>query len=358
MVKSRVYTQAHAERRRNLLLLMALAGLTASVPPLWAQARPPALEKSRIAIAVSGRSALFYLPLCIADQLGFFKAEGLDVEISEVTGIARAQQAALSGSADVVCGWLENTVQAQTNKQFFQAFVLMCRAPQMALGVSVKTLPGYQNLRDLAGKRVGIAAPGTPSHTVAHGALARAGLRSVDMALVSVGTAAGAVAALRAGQIDALCYSDPLMTQLEQKNELRIVADTRTLRGTADIFGGLMPATCLYAPQEFIDKNPRTVQALTDAIVHALKWLQTAGVSDLMRAVPEAFFAGDRALYISAFAKMREAIALDGSIPADGASNLLSALYAAEPTLRQEKIVLARTYTNAFALKAKQQFKA
>ncbi len=228
----------------------------------------------------------------------------------------------------------------------------------MVLGVSLKALPDYKNLQDLRGKRVGIAAPGTPSHLVAHGALAHAGVRLGDMMLVSVGTPAGALAALRAGQIDALCYSDPLMTQLEQKNELRIVADTRSLRGTADIFGGTMPSTCLYAQQEFVEKNPRTIQALTDAIVRALKWLQTAGVSDLMRVVPEAYFAGDRALYLSTFAKMREAISLDSVIPPEGAKTMLNALYAAEPTLRQENIALQRTYTNVYALKAKQRFEA
>ena len=304
-----------------------------------------------------GKSALYYLPLTIAEQMGFFKAEGLDVEINELAGIARAQQAALAGSTDVVCGWVENTLYAQAGKQYFQAFVLQCRAPQMALGVSTKALPDFKNLQDLRGKRVGIVAPGTPSHTVAHGALARAGVRLSDMVLISVGTATGALAALRAGQIDALCYSDPLMTQLEQKNELRIVADTRSLRGTAEIFGGPMPSTCLYALQDFVDKNPNTVQALTNATVRALKWLQTAGVSDLMRAVPETYFAGDRALYISAFTKMREAIALDGLIAPENAKSLLGALLAAEPGLRQEKLDMQRTYTNAFAIKAKQKYK-
>ena len=344
--------------RRRLLFGLAGTGLWAQpFGEALAQAKPPVLEKPRITIAVAGKNALFYLPLTIAEQLGFFKLEGLDVEIAEVAGVARAQQAVLAGSADVVCGWLENLVFAQKNKQFFQAFVLQCRAPQVALGVSIKTLPDYGSVQDLRGKRVGIAAPGTPSHTVAHTVLARAGLRGDEMELVSVGTPAGALAALRSGQIDALSYMDPWMTLLEQKNELRIVADTRNLKGTAAVFGGAMPATCLYASQEFVEKNPKVIQALTNGVVHALSWLQTAGVSDLMRAVPEPYFAGDRALYLSAFAKMREAIAIDGLIPPEGAANMLSALYAAEPTLRQEKLALQRMYTNTFAAQARKRFR-
>ena len=48
-----------------------------------------------------------------------------------------------------------------------------------------------------------------------------------------------------------------------------------------------MPAGCLYAPSEFILKNPGTCQALAHAVVHSLKWLQTAGPSDMIKTVPE-----------------------------------------------------------------------
>ncbi len=117
-------------QRRDLLHLIAMAGLTAAAQPgAWAQGKAESPEKTRITIAVPSKSALFYLPLTIAEQLGHFKAKGLDVEITETQGIARAQQAVLAGTADVVSGWLENTVLPQTNKQFFQAFVLQCRAP-------------------------------------------------------------------------------------------------------------------------------------------------------------------------------------------------------------------------------------
>jgi NitT/TauT family transport system substrate-binding protein len=315
------------------------------------------LEKKSITIAAANKTALAYLPLTLAEQLGYFALEGLTLEVTEPPSPVRAQQLASSGAADMVCGWIENTLALQAKGQPFSAFVLMGRAPQIAVGVSVKAMPEFKTLADLAGKKVGIVAPGTPSHTVAHAVLARAGLRLGDMNFVSVGTASGALAALRAGQIEAISYFDPLITMLEQRGELRLVADTRTVRGTTLACGGDMPASCLFATPEFIQKHPVTTQAATHAIVRALKWLQTAGVSDLLKTVPESYFAGDRALYFAAFARMREAIALDGLISPGGVRNTLDAMRNAEPLLRTEAIDPAKCFTNAFAQKSKQRFK-
>ena len=163
---------------------------------------------------------------------------------------------------------------------------------------------------------------------------------------------------MRSGQIDAMSNTDPVMTMLEQRGEVKIISDTRTLKGTIDVFSGPMPAACLYAPAEFVQKNPNTCQALTNAIVHGLKWLQTAGPSDIIKTVPEGYLLGDRALYLASFNKVREAIALDGLIPEEGAQTALRALASFEPSIKPDKIDLGRTYTNEFARRAKDKFKA
>jgi NitT/TauT family transport system substrate-binding protein len=146
------------------------------------------------------------------------------------------------------------------------------------------------------------------------------------------------------------------MTTLEQRGEVRIVADTRSLKGTVDLFGGPMPATCLYAATEFLEKNPVTVQALTSAAVHGLKWLQTAGPSDLMKTVPEVYLLGDRALYLAAFDRVRESISPDGLMPVDGPATVLKALAAFDSSIRSERTELIRTYSNEFAKKVKDPF--
>jgi len=142
--------------RRSFALLGAAA---LAAPALHAQGRP---EKSKIAIAVGGKAAFYYLPLTISEQLGYFKAEGLDVEISDFAGGSKALQALMGGSADVVSGAYEHTINMQARNQFIQSIVLMGRAPQIALGVSTKAMPRYRGLADLRGKKIGVSAPARP----------------------------------------------------------------------------------------------------------------------------------------------------------------------------------------------------
>jgi NitT/TauT family transport system substrate-binding protein len=347
--------------RRSLVSRRVFSGAGAAVvaasamPALRAQ---PRLEKSKLALAVGGKAAFYYLPLTISDQLGFFKAEGLDIEISDFVGGAGALQAVVGGSADVCSGAFEHTINLQSKNQIFQAFVLQGRAPQIAFGVSVRNMPNYTTIADLRGKKIGVSAPGSSTNMMANLVLSRGGLKATDVSFIGVGTAADALTALRSGLIDAISNTDPVMTMLEQKGDVKIISDTRTLKGTLEVFGGTMPAACLYAPREFIQKNPNTCQALTNAIVRGLKWLQTSGPGDIIKTVPESYLLGDRALYLASFNKIRESISLDGIIPEDGPRTALKALASFDPAIKPEKIDLAKTYTNEFARRAKERFQA
>ena len=144
--------------RRTFALGAAATAAAVAAPTLRAQ---PRIEKPKLALAVGGKSAFYYLPLTISEQLGYFKAEGLDVEISDFAGGAKALQALMGNSADVVSGAYEHTINMQAKNQFIQSIVLMGRAPQIAMGVSTKAMPNYRGLADLRGKKIGVSAPGS-----------------------------------------------------------------------------------------------------------------------------------------------------------------------------------------------------
>ena len=342
-------------KRRTFTTAAALGAVAISAPFVHAQGK---LEKTRVSIAVGGKAAFYYLPLTISEQLGYFKTEGLDVEISDFAGGSRALQAVVGGSADVCSGAFEHTINLQAKNQYFQCFVLQGRAPQIAVGVSTKNMPAYKTIADLKGKKIGVSAPGSSTNMVANLVLSRGGVKASDVSYIGVGVAAGALTALRAGQIDAISNTDPVMTMLEQKGDMKIISDTRTLTGTQEVFGGPMPAACLYASSEFIQKNPNTCQALANAIVHGLKWLQTAGPGDIIKTVPETYLLGDRALYLASFDKVRESIAVDGLVPSEGPKTALTAIGSFDNTVKPEKIDIDKLYTNDFAKRAKDKFKA
>ena len=104
--------------RRTFTSAAALVAASIAAPALRAQGK---LEKTKVAIAVGGKAAFYYLPLTISEQLGYFKSEGLDVEISDFAGGSKALQALVGGSADVVSGAYEHTINMQSKNQWIQA---------------------------------------------------------------------------------------------------------------------------------------------------------------------------------------------------------------------------------------------
>ena len=338
-------------QRRTFMLA---AGVAAAAPTSIALGQ--ALEKPKLTLAVGGKNLLYYLPLTIAEQLGYFKAEGLDLTIADFAGGSQALRAVVGGSADVVSGAFEHTVNMQAKGQRLRAFVLQGRAPQIVLGVNPKTMPNYKTVADLKGKKIGVSAPGSSTNVMANFVLAKAGLKPTDVSIIGVGTSSGAVAAMRSGQIDALSNLDPVITLLQRSGDLKIVSDTRVVAESDKVFGGPMPAACLYAPQTFIDKNPNTVQALANAIVRADKWIQAAGPADIVKTVPESFLLGDRAVYIDAFLAAKGALSSDGMIPEGGAETARRALASIDPEIANAKLDLGAVYTNEFVKKANAKY--
>ena len=338
-------------QRRHLLL----AG-TAAIVAAPRLVRAQALEKPKATIAVGGKNLLYYLPLTIAEQRGYFKDEGLDLQIVDFAGGSRALQAVVGGSADVVSGAFEHTLNMQFKGQPMRAFVLQGRAPQIVLAVSNKTMAGYKGVADLKGKKIGVTAPGSSTNVMANFVLAQAGLKPTDVSIVGVGASQGAVAAMRAGQIDAISNLDPVITLLQRSGDLKVVSDTRIVAESDRVFGGPMPAACLYAQQSFIDKHPNTVQAMTNAIVRADKWIQGAGAKDIIEAVPESFLLGDRAVYIDAFLAAKGALSPDGLIPEKGAATALRALASIDDKIGAAKLDLNAVYTNELVKKANAKY--
>jgi NitT/TauT family transport system substrate-binding protein len=323
--------------------------------PVHSQGR---FEKAKVNLAVAGKTSFYYLPLVVAEQLGFFEAEGIALEIVDLPSPLRAQQALTSGGADVVCGAFEHLINMHSKQQLVQSFVSLGRAPQMAMGVCLKNMPNYKRMADLRGKKIGIAAPGTGTNMMVNLLLQRAGLPQSEVSYIGVGTTAGAISAVRSGQIDAICNLEPAMTQLELKGEIKIIADSRTLRGTQAIFGGDMPGACFYAMPEYILKNKQTIQALSNAIVRALKWLQTAGPRDLIRGLPDANLLGDRGLFLATYQNMRESISLDGVTGDEAARLSLKVMSSFDAVVNAERLDISKAYTNMFAKQSKSQFDA
>ena len=227
--------------------------------------------QDKVRIAVGGKSAVFYLPLSVAERLGAFKEAGLDVEIADVASGGRTLQAIVGGSAEIGIGTFDHAIQMQAKNQPVVALLQYGRYPGFVLAMMAGKADRYKSPKDLKGMKIGVTSPGSSTHFMAAYMLVRAGFKPDDASFVGTGTTSTAVAAARRAEIDAIVSSDPMMTLMESDKLVKVVADTRTPEGTQAVYGGPYPGGVIYATPAYIEKNPKAVQAVVNAFVRALE---------------------------------------------------------------------------------------
>jgi len=339
-------------RLMRALAAFTLAGLFAA--GAWAQAP----EKKKITIAVGGKSLFYYLPLTVAERKGYFKDEGLEVEIPDFPGGARALQALVGGSADMVSGAYEHTINMAAKKQPIKAVVLQARYSSIALVMSKERAAKYRSGKDLKGLKIGVTAPGSSTNMFVNNLLAKDGLKPTDVSIVGVGTGAGAVAAMEKGEIDAISNLDPVLTQLESTGKFVAVADSRTERGMKEIYGGDYHASVIYITEEYIRKYPNTVQAVVNAIVRADKWVAKATPQEIVDLMPNEYKAGNPSLYKEGLLKNMIGYSENGELSLKAAENVYKVLRQFEPSVMAAgKMDLNATFDNSFVKKANAKYK-
>jgi NitT/TauT family transport system substrate-binding protein len=330
------------------LVLGALGlGLT-----LAQSAHAQAVEKPDVTLAVGGKSGLYYLPLSITERLGYFKDQGLNVTINDFAGGAKSLQALLGGSVDVVTGAYEHTIRMQARGQDVKAVLELGRFPGFVLGVRKEKAASVKSFKDLKGFKIVVSAPGSATHFFVNALIGKEGLKPEDVSIISVGSSATAVAAIKRGEIDAISNVDPAMSKLEQDGDIVVLADTRTEEGNMKLFGGTNPAAVLYLKADFADKYPNTTQHLVNALYKGLQWLKTAGVDDIVKTMPEEYYLGDKSVYQRAVRASLEMYSKTGVITEKGMQNAYQLLAQFDPELKGAKVDLAKTFDDRFVRKA------
>jgi NitT/TauT family transport system substrate-binding protein len=308
-----------------------------------------AAAQTKVTIAIGGASCLCYLPTVLAKQLGEYEKAGVNVDMVDFMGGSQALTAVLGGSADVVSGYFDHCVNLAAKGQSLQAFVVYDRFPGLVLVVSPKQTGSIKSVKDLAGKKVGVSAPGSSTHYFLNFLLKKNGVASDSVGVIGIGLGATAVAAMEQGSVDAAVMLDPSVTLLQGKNkDLRILSDTRTQKDDIDVFGGDYPGGALYTRADWIEKNPKAAQALTTAIVNTLKWIHTHTPEEIMAKMPEELVGADKALYLAALKNTIPMYSQTGKMDPKGAEAVLAVFSQSSPDVAKANIDLSKTYTNKF----------
>ncbi|KIZ46060.1 MULTISPECIES: ABC transporter substrate-binding protein [Rhodopseudomonas] len=323
---------------RLLATLMALT-LTSGI----------AAAQSKVTMAIGGGACLCYLPTVLAKQLGEYDKAGVSVELVDLKGGSHALRAVLGGSADVVSGYFDHCVNIAAKNQSMQAFVVYDRYPGLVLAVAPGRTSDIKSIKDLAGKKVGVSAPGSSTDFFLKYLLNKNGVDPASVAVIGVGLGATSVAAMQQGQIDAAVMLDPAVTVLQgEHKDLRILSDTRTEHDTQAVFGGDYPGGALYATTAWIAAHEKEAQALTNAIVATLGWIHSHTPEEIMAKMPPGMVGQDPALYLAALKNTLPMYSLTGKMDPKGAEAVLAVFAESSPEVAKAKIDVTKTYTNRF----------
>jgi sulfonate transport system substrate-binding protein len=336
----------------------AAAALFLVIAPALAQT--PKLEKTRISLSVGGSiSQMNKVAYFVALNRKYFQQEGLEVESTAFSSGTAALQNLIGGNADVVEGSFEHTLRMQAKGIGLMCIAVFGRYPANVLVVRTSQADKIKTIADLRGKKIGISAPGASTHNFVAGLMERAGIPWKEASFVSIGTGLSAVAAMRSGgELDAIVNLDPAITALVDGGDAVVLSDSRTEEGTKAAFGGPYLADCLYAKTEFVKANPNTAQAIANAIVHAMQWLHTASIDEIIKSLPPDYYQADEKLYRKSLEQNLGAFQWNGIVSNAAVKSVWDSISVLEPDFKAAKIDMDKTYDNTLIERALAKYHA
>jgi len=329
---------------------VATIAAVATSTPVSAQSTSQAIP---VKLAVGGQSSVNYLPLTLAAQLGYFGAEGLAVEIIDFSSGAKALQSLVGGSADVVMGYYDHTIQMQAKNQDIRAFVQTGRYPGQVMSVAKHYAERYRGPQDLYGARIGVTGPGSSTHFMLNYLLQKAGVPLDAPSVLAVGVGPMVVAAVRSQKVDVIINVEPVMTMLERAGDITVVADTRTASGTQSVYDGIYPAAVLYTRNAWLQNNALAAEKLARALVRTLHWIASASAEQIVAAMPSDYYLGDRALYLAVIQACLHLYSRDGLMRHEHAETAYRVLARFNNEVAHAShFDLRQTYTNDFVARA------
>jgi NitT/TauT family transport system substrate-binding protein len=302
----------------------------------------------KISIMVGGIEKIIYLPARLAQQLGYFKDAGLDVELlSEPAGV-NAEDEMLAGAVQGVVGFYDHTIDLQAKGKLTESVVQFSHAPGEVELVSAKMADQIKSPADFKGKNLGVTGLGSSTNFLTQFLAVKNGVKLGEFTSVPVGAGNTFIAAMQHGQIDAGMTTEPTISRLLKTGEASILVDMRSVDTTRAALGGVYPAACLYMQTDWVEQHPDEVQKLANVFVKTLRYIATHSAEEIAAQMPKDYYTGDKALYVNALATGKQMFTADGVMPSDGPPTVLQVLSTFDKTVKGKTIDLSKTFTTSF----------
>jgi NitT/TauT family transport system substrate-binding protein len=325
------------------MLLVGAAALTFGVGGV-----SPAAAADKITLMVGGIEKIIYLPAKLAENLGYFKDEGLNVELLTEPAGVEAEESLLAGEIQGVVGFYDHTIDLQAKGKAVESVVQLLQAPGEVVLVDARKADKIKSAADFKGKSLGVTGLGSSTNFLTQYLAVKNGVKIGEFTSVAVGAGDTFIAAMKQGQIDAGMTTEPTVSRMLSTGDAKILIDMRSPDLTKQALGGIYPASCLYMQTSWVDKHKDETQKLVNAFVKTMKYINTHSPEEIADKMPKDFYVGDKALYLKALADGKSMFTTDGRMPADGPETVLKVLSTFDKTVQGKKIDLSKTYTTSF----------
>ena len=307
---------------------------------------------TKVKIMVGGLDKVIYLPAMLTQRLGYFDAEGLDVEmLSEPAGV-QAETALVSGQVQGAVGFYDHTLDLQTKGKSVESVVQFSHAPGEVEIVSSKAAGDITSPKDFKGKKLGVTSLGSSTDFLTKYLAVKNGVKVSEFTPVAVGAGPTFIAALEKGAIDGGMTTDPTVATVLDKKAGKVLLDMRTPEGSQKALGGPYPSSSLYMQTDWVNSHKDTVQKMVNAFVKTLKWMSAHSATEIADKMPADYSQGDKALYAQSIKSTLPMFTKDGVMPANGPATVEKVLKAFNPNIKNAKVDLSKTFTTEFVEKA------
>ncbi|MFF5497112.1 ABC transporter substrate-binding protein [Streptomyces aquilus] len=331
--------------------LLALSSLTACANDAAGTASSGSKgdgKGTKVKIMVGGLDKVIYLPAMLTQRLGYFDAEGLDVELlSEPAGV-QAETALVSGQVQGAVGFYDHTLDLQVKGKHVESVVQFSHAPGEVEIVSTKKADDITSPKDFKGKKLGVTGLGSSTDFLTKYLAVKNGVKVSEFTPVAVGAGPTFISALQQGAIDGGMTTDPTVATILDKKAGKVLLDMRTPAGSQAALGGPYPSSSLYMQTDWVNAHKDTVQKMVNAFVKSLKWMSTHSAAEIAEKMPADYSQGNKVLYASAIESTLPMFTDDGVMPKNGPETVEKVLKAFNPAVQKADVDLDKTYTTEF----------
>ena len=146
--------------------------------------------------------------------------------------------------------------------------------------------------------------------------------------------------------------TEPTISRILSSGVGKVLVDLRSPQSTQAALGGPYPFISLFMNNSYVSSHQAVVQKLVNAYVKTLKWMHTHTAEQIADQMPADYYAGNKALYVTALQNQMAIFSPDGLMPAGAPQSVLSTEYQSNLVPKSKPIDLTTTFTNAFASKA------